>query len=312
MTHGTIVTNQSTFELLKDTIIMKNVFQTMQSADNHPESKLDSKPEKTRELTELKPLTYILFSILIAIGVWFAEFIFNLLLGKAFSELSASHPQRFIVTSLYIFSLSIFIAGAIYKIRQSWLMLIVAAIALALFRFLFAAIYFNTIMAGYIVLYTIGETLIMFLVALGFIPLFRVADKRFKFAKLRDIKCDVDDTESKTKYDTGVCCNCGNITKIAKKNSLLDFLPKKEFHFCDNCGVFLRNNPLASVFFGFAEIMLSSCLFVGIAISVDTQHQSSIHNVGLLFALCGVIDGLRRGFSGIKGVVISKEHQRTI
>ncbi len=267
----------------------------------------DSKSEKARDLSELKPLKFILFSILIAIGVWLAESMFNLLVGKALAELSSS--QRFIVTYLFFFSLSIFIAGAIYKIRKTWLMLTVATIALVLIRFLFAAIFFDITLVGYLVFYTLGGTLIMFLVALGFIPIFRVADKKFEFAKLRDIKCDVEDTESKTKYDTGVCCNCGNITKIAKKNSFLDFLPKKEFHFCDNCGVFLRNNPLVSIFFGFSEIIFSSCLFVGIAVSIDTQKQSSIHNVGLLFVLCGVLDGLRRGFSGIKGLVIAKEHK---
>lgn len=267
----------------------------------------DSKSEKPANLSELKPLKFTLFLILVAVGVWFAESMFNILLGKALSELSFS--QRFIVTYVFLFSLSIFIAAAIYKIRKSWLMLTVAAIALVLFRFLFAAIFFDSIMAGYLIFYTLGGTLIMFLVALGFISLFRAAGKKFKFAKLRDIKCDVEDAESKTKYDTGVCCNCGNITKIAKKNSFLDFLPKKEFHFCDNCGVFLRNNPLVSIFFGFSEIIFSSCIFVGIAVSIDTQKQSSIHNVGLLFVLCGVLDGLRRGFSGIRGLVLSKKHK---
>ena len=279
----------------------------MEISDANAIDSVASKSKKATNLSELKPLKFTLFSILIAIGVWFADFIFNLLLGKALNELSFS--QHFIIASLFCFSLSIFIAGAIYKIRKTWLMLIIATIVLVLFRFLFAAIFFDITVGGYVMLYALGMALIMFLVALAFISIFRVADKKFKFAKLRDIKHDVEDAEAKTKYDTGVCCNCGSITKIAKENPLLDFLPKKEFHFCENCGVFLRNNPLVSIFFGLSEIMLSSCLFVGLAVSIDTQNESSVQYIGPLFAICGVLDGLRRGFSGIKGLVTSKEHK---
>ncbi len=269
----------------------------------------NSDSEETNKLVDLKPLKFILFSILIAIGVWLAEFIFNLLLGKAFSELTFSHPQRFIVTYLFFFSLSIFISGSIYKNRKTWLMLTVSIVILVLIRFLFSFIYFDDLsIAGYIVLYTLGGTLIMFLVAISFVPVFRMADKKFKFAKIKEIKCNVRVSDSKTKYDIGVCCNCENITKIAKENSLLDFLPKKEFHFCENCGIFLRNNPLSSIFFGLAEIIFGSCFFIGMAVSLDTQEQSTMHNVGFLFILCGVLDGLRRVFSGIRGIAITKEN----
>ncbi|MCX5632747.1 MAG: zinc ribbon domain-containing protein [Phycisphaerae bacterium] len=278
------------------------------SASDRPVANIiELKSEKVMGLLELKPIKFILFSILIAIGVWLTEFILNLFLGKASEGLSSS--QRLVVAFIFCFPLSIFIALAIYKVRKSWLMLIIAAIALMLLRFLFAVIFFNIILAGYIALYTFGEAIVISLIALGVIPLFRMADKKYRFAEVRDIKYDVEYPETKIKYDIGICCNCGNTTRIAKKNSLLDFLPKKEFHFCDSCGMFLRNNPFFSIFLGFSESIFSLLLFVGFAASIDTQKQSSVQSVGALFFLCGVLDGLRRGFSGIKGLVMSKKYK---
>jgi len=270
----------------------------------------DSKSEKVTNLLELKPLKFILFSILIAIGFWFAEFMFNLLLGKALEGLSSS--QQFIVTCLFYSTLSIFIAGAIYKIRKSWLMLIIVTIVLVLFRFLFVAIFFNITLAGYVMFYTFVEALIVFLVTLGFISIFRKADKKFNFAEVRDIKYDVEDSETKIKYDVAVCCNCEHTTKIAKPRAIsalgFEFLGKKKIHFCDNCGIFLENNPFVSIFLGVSQIVFSSFFCVGIGAQVQSS-TTMAQNVSLIFALCGLLDGLRRGWSGIKGVVISKKYK---
>lgn len=269
----------------------------------------DSKSEKVTNLLELKPLKFILFSILIAIGFWFVEWMLNLLCGeKVLKELSPTH--QLIVICLFYFSLSISIGGTIYKIRKAWLMLIIATVALVLFRFLFATIFFNITLAVSLMLFTFGEALIIFLVALGFISIFRMADKKFKFAEVRDIKY-IEDPETKIKHDIAVCCNCGKTTKIAKPRAFsgLEFLGKKEVHFCDSCGIFLGSNPFVSIFLGFAEIIFSSLFGVGIAAVINTQKQSSMQSVGLLFALCGLLDGLRRGFSGIKGVIISKKYK---
>lgn len=267
----------------------------------------DSKSEKENNLLVLPPFKFIFYSILIAIGIWIAESILNLLMRKALEYMSTS--QQFIITFLVLFSLSIFIAGAIYKIRKTWLLLTLSTISLVLIRSLYAYKFFDINIIGSIVIYTLGEALVVFLISLAFILLFRIADGKFKFAKLRDIKCDVDDANSKTKYDTGVCCNCESVTKIAKKNSFIEFLPKKEFHFCDNCGIFLRNNPLSSIFFGLAEITLSSCFIVGMVANLDTQEQSTMQNFGLLFFLCAVLDGLRRAFSGIRGIFKIKRQE---
>lgn len=264
---------------------------------------MKSESRKAPLLSELKTAKLVLFPILIAVGFWFVEWMFNLFLGKMLEELSFS--QRLIVIFLLYSSLSIFVAGSVYRYKKAWLMLIIASLALVFFRSLFAVAFFDVTLTSYVVIYTCAEALIVFLVALGFISIFKVADRKFRFAEIRDIKCDVEDPDTNVKYDVAVCCNCGNTTKIAKPRAFpgLEFLGKKEIHFCGCCGIFLRNNPFVSTLLGISETVFSSFLLLGLAVQ---DQSSTTHNGALLFAFFGVIDGLRRGASGIKGILICK------
>jgi hypothetical protein len=280
----------------------------MEAFPENPVQKPAVPSENAPRLAVLSPAKFALFSILIAAGVWVAEFLFNLLLGKALAELSPSH--RTIVSVLFLVALSIFIAATIYTIGKSWLMLTLASVILILFRVVFASVYFGIAAAGYMVLYTVASAALTVLLALAFISTFRVASRKFRFAKVTDIEYDVQDGESKTKYDTGICGNCGNRTRIARANSLSAALPKRQFHLCEKCGIFLQDNPVVSAFFAFAEIIFAVALFVGIAASTGADRSSTWQNAGLLFCLCTAIDGVRRGFSGIKAIMTSNTATR--
>jgi uncharacterized integral membrane protein len=261
---------------------------------------------KAAYLLQLKPIKFLTVPVCIAIGMWFAGFMLVQLMGK----MSAPHWQLVIVHTFY-FSIYILIAGVIYKNKKPWLVLIIANIILLLLRLLFAAIFYDMIFARYIIYGTSITAAIMFSVVSGTILIFRIADKKFRFAEIRDIKSNIKCPDTKTTYDTATCCNCGNTTKIAKSRRFpkifqkFDFWGVKEIYFCDNCGMFLRSNPLISIFLAFSEIVISSLLCFYTFINIGT-HNPLVYSTGLIIFAFGVIDGLRRGFCGIKGLVVFK------
>ena len=127
------------------------------------------------------------------------------------------------------------------------------------------------------------------------------------YAEIHDIQEDVIDHKTNKKYDTGVCSHCGFRTKIAQERSIGGVFGKSEKHFCDNCGVFLRSNPFHSIFFGLAQGTFFLILFLVIAANMKTP-ASTARNVFFLILFLGMIDGIRRSFAGIQGVIGKKKN----
>lgn len=127
---------------------------------------------------------------------------------------------------------------------------------------------------------------------------------KYNYAEIRDIEKDFIDPETKKKYDTGVCGRCGLRTKISQERFISGF-GKSERHFCDNCGIFLRSNPFHSIFFGLAQGTFFLILFFVIAANTKTP-ASTAQNICFLLLLFGMIDGIRRLFAGIQGVLREK------
>jgi hypothetical protein len=109
----------------------------------------------------------------------------------------------------------------------------------------------------------------------------------------------------------GTCGRCGAKIEIAKESSL-GYLGrfvgngKSENHFCSNCGIFLRTSPFNVILHGSIEIILICFLFMVVMAPNKSAHTSAQNMFGLV-AFLGILDGGRRLFYGISGVIKAKK-----
>ena len=123
---------------------------------------------------------------------------------------------------------------------------------------------------------TVKEAAIVCVSVIVFSFLFRAVEPKFKFAEIHNIKRDVSDQVTKKKCDIGVCGKCGMETKVAKERFISTF-GKSERYFCDNCGIFLRTDPLMAIFLGLSESAVTLIFLFGIAaLSIGTSSKPSM------------------------------------
>ena len=141
---------------------------------------------------------------------------------------------------------------------------------------------------------TLLEALCISIPAVWFTLIFRLTAVKFPFAEIHNIEQDI--ISNGKKCDFGVCGRCGKRIKIAKERFMSVF-GKSERHSCENCGIFLRENPFHVMFYGLAEIGIVVVLFGGLVAHYD-GNTSTPQNAFGLFLFFGAIDGLRRLFAG--------------
>ena len=262
----------------------------------------------TLALKEIKMAKTIAYTVAIPASILLADAIIGLCLRKLLEESSAI-LSTVLQSSIYIL-LGIGIADFTYQIKRFFLVLVISIINLFALRFLILFVFIkmeliNEAIFGTSIIMTGLEVIIVFISTVIFIFLFRFAETKFHFAEIHNIERDI--RADGRKCDFGVCGRCGARIKIARER-FMSFLGKSERHFCDNCGIFLRDNPFKAMFIGLAEGMLFFTFFVGIAASIKGQ-ASMAQNAFFLLLLFGIVDGIRRLFAGIKGVIIPpKEH----
>jgi hypothetical protein len=264
-------------------------------------------------LKELKLGMIIIYVVAIIGSIFLVDFLCALILGKLFKEISDVFSKS-IVLLLYCI-LGLVIANFSYKLKKSFIVLGISCITIFPVHFLLVLILYenklfalslDSALVKTIAATTAIEAITIFLSTIVFILLFRFVELKFNFAEIRDIEKDVLDPKTKKKYDVGICGRCGVKTKIAEDRFMSNTFGKSERHFCDNCGIFLRDNPFKVMLFGLAEGIASFTFFMGVAASISGQ-ATMVQNVFLLVMIFGIIDGVKRLFSGIKGVFREKK-----
>jgi len=221
-------------------------------------------------------------------------------LGFTFYDLSRklAGSEFGIIVYIFYFSLGIWIADYIYKLRELTLIIVLSFIVLFFYRFLIAiSLYYEFI--GQVMINTLKEGVIVYASLSLFSFLFRYFDPRFDYAEICNI-IEFTDPITKKKYDRGTCTKCGSITIVAKERAI-SFLGKSTKYFCDNCNRFLRGNPLNNIFLGLTESASSLIFMLGIA-SYQQGKASSYSSIFLLLFFVGIYDGIKRLYFGISGV----------
>jgi len=259
-------------------------------------------------LTEIKLWQIIIYVLVIPISIILADSILGMGLRKL-SEESATFA-RIIGYSLY-FSLGIGVSQFTFRLRRVFLVLGISVVNLFLFRFLLLIVLVKTDLVNQTVIYpaiygTAIEAAVIFATAIVFSFLVRFVEPKFTFAEIHNIVKDVRDHETKKMYDVGVCGRCGKSTKIAKERFIGTTFGKSERHFCDNCGIFLRDNPFKAMLWGLTEFVVTLTVFLG-AIASTTGTSSNTQNVWFLILFLGMADGARRLFAGTIGMIKSRK-----
>jgi hypothetical protein len=259
-------------------------------------------------LKALGPWRIGLYAAAMTASMFAVDIVVGCVLKNLFEEIT---PRLTVVIELSLYCvLGLMIAGCVYKIRTSIVILGIAALAFILVRLLLLRMLLDRLDSAIIlpiIGYSAVEISTLVLSTLGCIWLLRWADSRFAFAQVLDIEEDVLDPETNTKYDMGVCGMCGARIRVAKER-LFSIIPrrKRELHFCGNCGTFLRANPFEALLSGIVECIV--CCIWALGMMTLTGHkESTAQNVFYLVMFFGIIDGGRRLFSGILGVFRAKK-----
>jgi hypothetical protein len=121
---------------------------------------------------------------------------------------------------------------------------------------------------------------------------------KYKFADIYYIEEDV--LSKGKKCDFGICSECGVRIKVAQERFIGSAFGKKEMHFCENCGIYLRENPFNAILHGLGEIVFFLMIFIVFAANQKGSLTKTQSLIGLV-VLLPMIDGIRRLLSGFVG-----------
>jgi hypothetical protein len=254
------------------------------------------KPKNAILWKEISLIKVTSFIVLLPAVVILLDIILSIVFFKLSREIAESEWRT--IAYIFYFSLGIWIADYIYRLRKLILIIVLSFIALFLYRFLLSAI-INPEFIGQAMINTLEEGIVVYAALSLFSFFFRYFEPKFDYAEIKNI-IEFTDPITKKKYDRGTCTKCGGTTIVGKERAI-SFLGKSSEYFCDNCNRFLRGNPLNNIFLGLTEAV-SSLLFM---IGVDSNMQgktSSYSSISLLVLFVGIYDGIKRLSFGISGV----------
>jgi len=270
--------------------------------EHSPLEKSISAPASWKDISFVKLL---LFIILLPAAVMLLDGILSFTFYDLSRKLAGSEFR--IIVYIFYFSLGIWIADYIYKLRKLTLIIVLSFIVLFFYRLLIAiSLYYEFI--GQAMINTLIGGVIVYASLSLFSFLFRYFEPRFDYAEVEHVFESIDPI-TKKKYDSGTCSKCGGIT-IIRRERFHPYLGKSSEYFCDNCNRFLRGNPLNNIFLGLTEGASSLLFMLGIASSMQGK-TSSYSSIFLLLLLVGIYDGIKRLSSGISGVKRSSKKDTT-
>ncbi len=288
--------------------IKANVKLSESSATTHnieqtPEKKSLSISSTLRDLSSFKVIGLILIlpAVIILIDMILHFYFFNLS-----HEIDDVEWQA--IACIFYFSLGIWIANYIYRLRKVTHIIVFSFLTLLLYRFVLALLLYRFVLAdsynpdviGQAMISTLEEGTIVYISSAFFSFLFCHFEPKFDFAEIKNIT-KFKDPITKKEQDSGVCTKCGGVTIVAKERAI-SFFGKSETYFCDNCNRFIRGNPLNNIFLGLSEGLSSLLFMIGTASNMQGKPQSTITSIALLFYLVCMYDGIKRMFFGSLGI----------
>lgn len=110
---------------------------------------------------------------------------------------------------------------------------------------------------------------------------------------------------SEKKIRKGKCSKCGEFTAIGKERVLSYFLGMSSRFFCENCGRFIRGNPVKSSIAGLLETAIAILVVFFLTTRFDVQGRSSFFSLIFLVLVVGAYDGCKRMIFSVAGIARS-------
>jgi len=274
----------------------------IESVISSSQTKIDAEPAKKTKIISLKEISFAKLIALIML-MPASIILLDILIGSMFYNVSDTIGEnnfRVIIVILYS-SVGIWFADYIYRLKKMALIIVLLFPTLFLYRYLIAT-FFKPGVIRIALINTFYEALIIYVSMIVFCIIFRHFEQKIKFAEIKDIK-SLSDPNTKKSYDIGTCSKCKSPTTVAKERSLF-ILGTNRKYFCDNCGTFVRGNPLNNVFLGITETFSSTAFLIGRISNIQGTPSTTSSMLTLLF-LVGIYDGLKRTYFGILGIIRS-------
>ena len=227
----------------------------------------------------LIPISFIVFNIIIVI------------MFRGLLQSNSESTFRIILGAFY-FCLGCGIAPYIYRFRKSYLIILCSFVVLFLFQVLIE-FSLNRGAPGEVIKKIFSEIFWVYLSMALCVSFFRYSEARLDFAETKDI-VEKTDKISNRKYSEGICTKCGGVTIVAKERETSGG-SRIEF-FCDNCGRFIRGNPLPNTIIGLLLVTIS-CLFL---YELNSNNQESVISAFNLLCLIVLFVGAKTFYSGLR------------
>jgi hypothetical protein len=110
---------------------------------------------------------------------------------------------------------------------------------------------------------------------------------------------------SEKKIRKGKCSKCGEFTAIGKERVLSYFFGMSSRYFCENCGRFIRGNPLMGGFAGLAETAVAILAITFLVPLRPVPSGSGVFSILFMALMVSVYDGCKRTIFSIAGIIRS-------
>jgi hypothetical protein len=246
--------------------------------------------DSNSEWKKISTLEFIGMTLMIPLSI----IVFDAVLGFVFRGFAQSNSESALTILLHALYLCLGAAVSIYiyKLRKCFL-IILGSCSVLFILYLLLMKTFTAVDTGAIIENILTEIAWIYTALVISVLFFRYTELKLDYAVARDV---VEITEKKTnlKFSRGICNKCGQATVVSQEREPGG--AKKITFFCDNCGRFIRGNPLTGTAFGLVLISLSILFMYGMNAG---DQRSAGATLNLLFAIILYL-GIRSFYLGIR------------
>jgi hypothetical protein len=240
-----------------------------------------------------------LYFLGIALAIPMTVLMFDIITGYMFRGFTAKSPgmEALILRNILHVCLGSCIAANLYKLRRAYSITAAAAAVTVMIQMMI----FFAMRAGLsfdLLALIAAERIALFASLVLAVVLFRHFEQRLDFAEVSG-QAEFEDKDTKIKYTTGKCGNCGSQTVTSRERQ--PGKGRKNEFFCDNCKIYIRGNPLPGAVVSLMFMLISAAVLYGTNEGLDETVLSAFN---LLWVMM-IFIGARSFYFGIKWTLYS-------
>jgi hypothetical protein len=223
-----------------------------------------------------------------------------------FTPLAVQIPASYmlVISCLYFVCLGAWVADYVYLFKKMASILMISFVNLLIFRCIVLFFLAPSLITGAFI-FMILSSAPLFIFAAIFSLIYRYSESRLPFAEIQGFAGEINDPLTKKISSQGICGYCKKTTTITVKKTDGLGLSSDKKYFCDQCGIFIRGNPVRNFLLGITEasfaVVFLFAYFARTYEHTNTNASSSV-NYFLLFSLIAIWDSIKRIILGMRGI----------